>query len=224
MEEEGVLTQIRRELIQIEKEHPEVFHRIKELPSRVKTSKKAEKYSLLVCRRKSLGFFVSMLEDGPESMPRISLFEECLPLIRCEFNEPREAFSSVFWSNYQKVKDFSEALRAGTSDNSLEIKALSNLQSAQRHFLMELEEDLPFLRTLIRDLRDFRTLSKFTLRRFAELEIQPGKEKELKKLKKELSALRVNLGEDYLEEIERKLGSLKSEIVVAFENHKEEQN
>ncbi len=221
MEEEGVLTQIRRELIQIEKDHPEVIRRIKELPSRVKTSKKAEEYSLLVCRRKSLGFFVSMLEDGPESMPRISLFEECLPLIRCEFNEPREAFSSVFWSNYQKVKDFSEALRAGTSDNSLEIKALSNLQSAQRHFLMELEEDLPFLRTLIRDLRDFRTLSKFTLRRFAELEIQPGKEKELKKLKKELSALRVNLGEDYLEEIERKLGSLKSEIVVAFENHKQ---
>jgi len=132
--------------------------------------------------------------------------------------------SSVFWSNYEKMKHFSEVIRSGASDTSLEAKALSNLQSAQRHFGDDLEEDLPFIRTLIRDLRDFRTLPKFTLRRFAELNIKPGKNGEVQKLKKELAFLRMHLGDDYLEEIERNLGSLKSEIVVAVENHKEATN
>ena len=44
------------------------------------------------------------------------------------------------------------------------------------------------------------------------------KVKEVEKLKKELDFLRSHLGDDYLVKIERKLGSLKSEIVVAVEN------
>ncbi len=223
-EEEGLLTRIRRELKEIEREHPEVIRRIKDLPARVKTSKMAETYCLIVCRRKSLGFFVSLLDGNDDKDPQDLLFDECLPLIRCGYSEPRLEMSSVFWSNYEKMKHFSEVIRSGASDTSLEAKALSNLQSAQRHFGDDLEEDLPFIRTLIRDLRDFRTLPKFTLRRFAELNIKPGKNGEVQKLKKELAFLRMHLGDDYLEEIERNLGSLKSEIVVAVENHKEATN
>jgi hypothetical protein len=50
------------------------------------------------------------------------------------------------------------------------------------------------------------------------LKIEPGKHDELKKLKEELSYLRSYLGEDYLQEIEKNLGNLNSEIVVAVEN------
>ncbi|MDO9530483.1 MAG: helicase-related protein [Syntrophales bacterium] len=217
-EEEGILTRIRRELSLIEKEHPDVIRRIKDLPSRVKTAKNAEKYGLVICRRKSLGFFVSLLEGESDTDPESILFEECLPLIQCGYSEPRLEMSSLFWSNYEKMKNYSEVLRSSASDTSLETKAMSNLKTAQRHFGSELEEDLPFIRTLIRDLRDFRTLPKFTLRRFAELDIKLGKTGEVQRLKDELAFLRRHLGDDYLDGIERNLGSLKSEIVVAVEN------
>ena len=217
-EEEGILTRIRRELSLIEKEHPEVIRRIKDLPSRVKTAKNAEKYGLVICRRKSLGFFVSHLDGNDDSDPQALLFEECLPFIQCGYSEPRFEMSSLFWSNYEKMKNHSEVLRSSASNTSLETKAMSNLKTAQRHFGSELEEDLPFIRTLIRDLRDFRTLPKFTLRRFAELDIKLGKTGEVQRLKDELAFLRRHLGDDYLDAIERNLGSLKSEIVVAVEN------
>jgi superfamily II DNA/RNA helicase len=99
-EEEGILTRIRRELSLIEKEHPEVIRRIKDLPSRVKTAKNAEKYGLVLCRRKSLGFFVSNLDGNDDSTPQALLFEECLPFIQCGYSEPRFEMSSLFWSNY----------------------------------------------------------------------------------------------------------------------------
>jgi hypothetical protein len=36
--------------------------------------------------------------------------------------------------------------------------------------------------------------------------------------KKELQAVRINLGEDYLEVVKKRLGSLKSEVIIAIEN------
>ena len=229
LEEEGVLTKIRREWSQIEREHPEVKRRISWLPARIKTAKKSDEYSLLVARRKSLGFFISTISEqgsvpADQQEPQSLLIEECLPLIKCDHEEPRLKLSDRFWPNYETIKNHSPDLPSRTSDASLEVKALNNLQSAQRFFPEELEDDLPFLRTLIRDMREFRTLSKYTLRRFAELQIEPGKQNELKKLKEELSYLRSYLGEDYLQEIEKNLGNLNSEIVVAVENQDKGKN
>jgi hypothetical protein len=98
----------------------------------------------------------------------------------------------------------------------VETKAFNNLQNALHNFKDELEEYIPFIRTLVEDLRDFKTLPKSTLRRFAN--INPGSAG----FRKELNEVRINLGDSYLEIIKKRLGSLKSEVIIAIENYRQE--
>ena len=76
----------------------------------------------------------------------------------------------------------------------------------------ELAEYIPFIRTLIEDLRDYKTLSKSTLRRFANL--NPAS----LDFKNEIKQIMINLGEDYLEIVKKRLGQLSSEVIIAIEN------
>jgi hypothetical protein len=73
---------------------------------------------------------------------------------------------------------------------------------------------------LIRDLREFKTLPQFTLRRLGSLNLAPDSPGEVEDFKAELDFLRNNWGEDYLDIIEKRLGLLKSEIIIAVENQK----
>jgi len=50
------------------------------------------------------------------------------------------------------------------------------------------------------------------LRRFASIKPDSAN------FKKELQAIRINLGEDHLEVVKKRLGSLKSEVIIAIEN------
>jgi hypothetical protein len=65
---------------------------------------------------------------------------------------------------------------------------------------------------LIEDIRDYKTLPKSTLRRFANLSPASAN------FKKELQEVRTNLGDDYLEVIKKRLGILRSEVIIAIEN------
>jgi hypothetical protein len=103
-------------------------------------------------------------------------------------------------------------------DTSIEIKALNNLHSALKYFHAELDEYVPFIRTLIKDIKEYRTLSKYSLRRIASVDLIPDKKTDVKRFSKEIDYLRNYLGESYLEEVERKLGSTKSEVIIAYEN------
>ena len=111
-------------------------------------------------------------------------------------------------------------MRIPKGDNSLEVRTLNNLRSALRFYKEELEAYLPFIRTLILDLRDFKTLPKFTLRRLTSVDLTENNFKALEDFKNELLFVHNYLGDDYLAIIQQRIGVLKSEIIIAVENIK----
>lgn len=213
-QEQSTLTRVRRLFFDIQAKYPELVGRIKELPARVKTAKGFSQNQLLVFRRKGLGLFIQGVDDTTLDKPEVNspLFEDTLPLIECGVDEPRLSLSPYFWKSYEAIKSHRDVLRVPKSESSVETKASNTLQNARDNFKDELEEFIPFIRTLIEDLRDYKTLPKSTLRRFAN--ISPGSAE----FRKELQEVRINLGDDYLDIIKKRLGALKSEVIIAIEN------
>lgn len=215
-QEQSTLTHVRRLYFEIQSKYPELIERIKDFPARVKTAKTFKDNQLLVFRRKGLGLFIQSVDDTTQEKPEVRspLFEETLPLIECTVDEPRLSLSPRFWNSYEAIKSYREVLHVPKSEAALETKAYNNLQNALHNFKNELEEFVPFIRTLIEDLRDYKTLPKSTLRRFAN--IKPDSVN----FRKELQAIRINLGEDYLDIVKKRLGSLKTEVIIAIENQR----
>lgn len=220
-EDESLFTKIRSRYKVIENEHPEVIERVSNLPVRIKTARASDDYKLLVFRRKALGLFIhAWIEDNQGSGDiEAVLLEQALPWIECQKTEPMVRLSDKFWKYYEQIKKFKPAYRATKSDLSLETKAMNNLKSALKHYKTELENDLPFIRILVNDLREYHTLSKFSLRRLSSHDLAKGKSNELKNFKKELFFLRKQLGNDYLEIIKRRIGDNYHEIIIAVENY-----
>ena len=219
-EAESTLTRIRKIFHSIEESHPEVVERVNQFPARVKTAKAFDENQLVVFRRKALGFFVQQVADTTVEKMKVfsSTFEESLPLIKCETGEKRLSLSQYFWPAYEAIKSHREFFRSPTSELSIEVKAQNNLKSALRNFKEELSDYLPFIRTLIKDLRDYKTLPKHTLRRLASVDLKKDDRKALEGFIEELNFVKNHLGEDYLDIIEQRLGSMESEIIIAVEN------
>ncbi len=213
-EGESILTQIRRVFFEIGRKYPEVVERIKDLPPRVKTAKAYTKNQLLVFRRKGLGLFIQFSGDTTLDKPEVKsqVIEESLPLIECGMDEIRLSLSSNFWRNYEAIKSHRDMVAVPKSERSLETKALNNLKTALYSKKEEYEAYLPFLRVLIDDLHDYKTLPKSTLRRLGSLTPSQSEFKE------ELRRVRIQLGEDYLDIVKQKLGAMKSEVIIAIEN------
>ncbi len=222
-QEQSTLTRVRRLFFEIRSRHPELVERINGFPARVKTAKAYAENRLLVFRRKGLGLFIQSVGDtAQEKMDvRPLLFEDALSCIECEVDEPRLDLSQRFWRAYEAIKAHREVAFIPKSEAALETKAHNNLQNALHHFKDEFEEYLPFIRTLIEDLREYKTLAKSTLRRFAGIKLDRTKPKTLSDFKAELDAVKINLGEDYLEVVKKRLGSMKSEVIIAIENRLE---
>jgi len=221
-QEQSTLTHIRRLFFDIQSKYPEVVKRIEEFPARVKTAKASGGNQLLVFRRKGIGLFIQTVDDTTQEKPEVRslLFEETLPLIECAIEEPRLGLSPHFWKSYEAIKAFREIQHLPKSEASLETKAYNNLQTALFTFKNDFADYLPFIRTLIEDIRDYKTLAKSTLRRFASTRLDASKPKSIQDFREELRIVKVNLGEDYLEIVKQKLGSLKSEVIIAIENQR----
>lgn len=219
-EEQSTFTLVRRLYFDIQSEYPKMIERIKEFPARVKTAKAYTENQLLVFRRKGLGLFIQIVDDTTQDKPEVRspLFDETLPLIECGMNETRLNLSQYFWNSYEAIKDYREVQHMPKSEAALESKALNNLSTALHTYKSDFEELIPFIRTLIEDLRDYKTLAKSTLRRFAGIKLDASKPKSLSDFRAELQAIKANLGEDYLDVIKMRLGTLKSEVIIAIEN------
>jgi len=220
MEEENLLTKIRSEYNKIEKEHPEVINRVEHLPNRIKTAKGFYSYNLVVFRRKALGLFIqkSAIDKDENINVEGLLIDDAIGLIRCGCDEKRLNLSKKFWQHYEKIKEHKDKFPVATNEISLEVKATNNLQSALKHYMSELEKYLPFIRDLIKDLKNYHTIPKYSVRRIANLELKPEKPKELKKFIKELELLISNLGTDYLKIVEKRVKDNRDEIIIAVEN------
>jgi len=220
-EEESLLTIIRREFFAIQREHPELVRGLADYPARVKTAKLADNSQLLVFRRKGLQLFIHSVPDtAGEKLPvQPLLLEEALPLIRCAPETPRVSLSPRFWPAYEAVKAYREETPMPPREQSLPVKAENNLRSALERYADDLTQYLPFIQTLLRDLKEYQTLPKYTLRRLTRVEMH-GKvsRRQLARFRAELEALRRFLGDDYLARIEERIKDMGSEIIIAVEN------
>ena len=77
---------------------------------------------------------------------------------------------------------------------------------------------MDFLRTLREDIIDYGTLSDYTLRRIANM--LNSDDNNRKRTIQEISALKDELGEDYLQKEKDKQKDLSKEIIIAIENRK----
>ena len=221
LEEESLFTSIRQEFFQLQQQHPELAKQLENLAPRVKTAKASERNELLVFRRKGLQLFVHVVPDTQHSKPKVEAItlESALDRIRCAPNTPRLPLSPNFWNVYEVVKRYSERTRIPLSEHSIVSKARNNLNSALQCCEARLGNLASFVRTLLRDLKDFQTLPKYTLRRLAAVEMTKGvSEENLQKFIREVEHLRRVLGEDYLERIEKRVREMRTEIIVAVEN------
>ena len=224
-EEESLLTTIRREFYAIKEQHPDLVSGLVDFPARVKTAKKAEQNELLTFRRKGLQLFIHTVPDiaGKKLEVYPLILEEALPHIRCQPETSREPLSLRFWPAYEKIKSFREETHMPRSEQSLFVKAENNLRSVLGNHAADLEEYLPFIQTLLRDLKEYQTLPKYTLRRLTIVEMNGKVSKNgLARFRDELEALRRYLGDDYLDRIEQRVKKFRSEIIIAVENIKGE--
>jgi SNF2 family DNA or RNA helicase len=217
--DENLLTKIRTNYLAIKNKYPEVIERVFNLPPRIKTAKTSQDYRLIVFRRKALGLFIHAAVDAKDNTEvKDILFDDSLQLIECEYDEPKRSLSEKFWVNYEKIKGYKKIYKASKNEVSLEVKAMNNLQSSIRFYKSELHDKLPFIRMLIKDLRDYHTLSKYSLRRLSSFDLKPDKPNELKKFEKEVQYLLHKLGENYLNVIKKRIADNYHEIIIAVEN------
>jgi len=219
-ETESLFTLIRSKFQKIVEEHPEVLDRVNNLRNRIKTAKRFGNYNLVVFRRKALGLFIqkSVNDEKGNAVVEDLLIDNALQLVECDINEKKFDLSKDFWLHYEKIKEYRQKFHTAKNELSLEIKAMNILQTALKEYKSELEIYLPFIRDLIKDLRDYRTISKYSLRRIANIDLTLDKSKELTRFIKEIEWLKNNLGPDYLEIVESRVKDNKDEIIIAVEN------
>jgi len=145
-------------------------------------------------------------------------FEEVFDKIACDENETKISLSSSFWNWYEKVKKFKGYRLGPISEQSLEQRALNNLNTVIKSPWEDLLPHLDFLRILREDIIDYGTLSDYTLRRIANLEYSD--ESRRKKSIEEISSLSQELGEDYLQKEKDRHKDLRKDIIIAIENQK----
>ena len=217
-ERETLQTTLRRMYAEVD---DETKQRIANLPSRIKTAKKCSEYGLTVFIKKGMGLFIRHTSDKQKE-PSELLIEEALPLIQCTKEEKALPLSDKFWEYYPAIKELKEKMGVPSSELSVEKKAFSMIKA----LLVDTTEIYrPFQQLLLdlrEDIEDYKTLSDYTLRRIAALDIKSTDTKKIEANKEELAKLQDELGFDYLTRIKQKVGQLEKEVIVAVENIGEE--
>lgn len=219
--EHSVGTQIRNKYFEIQQNHPEVIKKIADLPARVKSGKQFSQNQVCVLRKKGLGLFTHLISDtnADKLEVREVTFEEFLHLVECKFDTPQLMLSPKFWKAYNEVKYFKTAKKKGLPAKSLESKAFENLKCSLK-LLNHAEDDLiNFIKVLITDIDNYKTLSDRTLGRLARNPLNiKSPESEIKTFKNEVLWIKHNLGADYLDRILKRIEHQRNEIVIAVEN------
>lgn len=224
LETESFQTKVRQEFFDLKEKFPEVIEGIAKLPTRVKVARGSNEDKQYVFMRKGLGLFIASIDSESVVNSNMSL-EVVLPKIRPKPEEKPLDLSPSFWGNYDIVRNHKGSSHSPTSETSIEVKAENNLKSAYekvsgRERFYPLLEFRKFIEVLYRDLIDYKTLSKATLRKIANIKLDDRTEKGIKAIQDQFNELRENLGEDYLKEVQEQRQEVSKEIIVAIENQK----
>lgn len=229
-EQESLFSKILAEYEKIKNETPEIEKKIEYVPNRVKVSKPADKNELVVFIKRGKDIFVAY-KDYKEPKHEIVSFENVFEKIKATKETPLLPLSQKFWQNYKILLDKTSYLsnqiwtKSG-QPNKLQDKAKNALQTIirlQKNFpdqYRELEKYQDFLASVIEDIRNYGTLSKYILLEICDLEKYKEKpEKLLNAIEKIGSKISYNLIEK-IKELEQ-----NEEIIIAVEGRgNEEEN
>lgn len=219
-DEVNTITQVRNAYNEILEKHPEVIDSIEKLPARVKSAKTFEASNVNVLRKKGLSLFAQ--QGNTENAEVVSItFENLLDFVKCDFGTPRLALSESFWPIYENIKTHKEVVRSANNELAIETKAHDNLKVSLKVIDPSQENDIKFIKTIIKDIKHYYSLPKYTLRRLAFEKLNPNSsQKNWKHFFKELDYIKKRYGADYLERILEKVKDQKEEIIIAVENQK----
>ncbi len=220
-DELNITTIVRNEFNRIKKEHPEVIERIKELPNRTKTAKAFRENNTVVLRKKGMALF-SLIANHENDKIKIleKTFQELFDLVKCSYDEKRLDLSKQFWKDYEKIKKYKPQYKSGSSDIALEKKTFISLKKLLNQKKDELNQTLiSFIDTLLKDIKRYKTLPKYTLRK---LVLSEKSKTSYNDLIKNIENLRRKIGSDYLEIILKRTSNIDDEIIIAVENKKKE--
>ena len=222
-EELSTATIIRNDYNEIVESHPEVIKKIKDLPNRVKTAKLFNENNVVVLRKKGMALFsiVHQYEnEKPNNKPVEKTFEELIKFVKCKPDEERQPLNSAFWSSYEKIKTFKPQYKSGRSELALENQANIALKTLLKNKKDDLDQELvSFIDTLLKDIKKYKTLPKYTLR---QLKLST-KENSFNELIKNIKDLRKRLGDDYLNVILNRIDNIEDEVIIAVGNKKDKE-
>lgn len=212
LEEESFYTKALKEFLKIKKENPEIIERLKNFPPRIKVAKKYNENELLVFFKRGRLYVSGAKTDTEKIEPYQTTFEEIFEKVKCNMDEKALNWNTEkFWQTYQSIQDFRDFRLGIVSEQSLETKALNNLEYLTKENKEELLPYKSFLRTLKEDVINYGTLPDFTLRRIANF-----KETTVS----DIENLKNELGEEYLLKEKNRQKEEKREIIIAIENKK----
>lgn len=201
----------------IKENNPEIIKNIENVPLRVKVSKKNQFDELLVFFKKNRLFVMNY--NYADDIVSETTLEEVLERIKCNIDEKCLPIDERFWDAYEKVKSHKDTRTLPKSVLSVYQRAKNKLQyMLSNDCPEELKKFTPFIHQLLEDLLDYGTLSDYTLRRIANLDLNNKNENKIKNLIDEIHSLQQELGSDYLNKIKHKGDGLQKEIIIAIEN------
>ena len=214
-EEESLFTFVRNEFKRVKEYYPEVIERINNFPNRIKTAKIFGKHNVIMVRKKGLAMFTLL---GEEKENKINIYEigfdEMINFVNCNYGTKRLGLSDKFWDIYKELNQYKPRFKSGLTGQSLETKALNSLKSLLKN--PEIDNELRiFINTLIKDIRKYKTLSDYTLRR---LILDDSGSNSYEKLILEIKNIKRYLGENYLDEVLKKAELLDEDVIVTVEN------
>ncbi len=211
-EEESFYTKALRRFLKIKDNHPELIKNLDGYPPRIKVAKKHSENELLVFFKKVRLYVTAASTDVENLKPYYMDFEDAFDKIVCTNDEEGIDWNTdQFWRAYQRIKEFKDYSSRSNSEQSLEQKALNNLDFLARSDKEELMPLKDFLRTLRDDIAYYGTLSDYTMRRIANF--KENSSEDVKKLMDEL-------GKDYLLREKSREKAQKREVIIAIENKK----
>lgn len=214
-EEESFYTKVLNIYNGFKKQYPEIVGNLQNMPQRVKVAKPSDCNNLMVCFKKNRMYIrLGQHVNGAFSIEDTSL-EFIIDKIQCTPETAALPLDGDFWEEYRQIKSFKAKAEIATSELSIEKTALNKIKfflSLQDPELLPLKH---FLRVLREDILDYGTLSQYTLRRIANLKLN---ENGISSIVEEISKIRDELGEDYLEREKKRRLNTSAEIIIAIKN------
>ena len=213
-EEISIDTFVRNEFAAIKENYPEIIERINQFPNRIKTAKFFEEENTLVLRKKGTSIF-PLVTDKDKNIEQ-KTFEEIISLVKCNIETPAQPLSKAFWKNYEEAKNYAPKSRRASPQISIEQQALNSLKTLSKKYKEQLNSaQLEFITTLIQDLKNYKTLPTYTLRR---LVLANESKKGVKTAIESIEEVRHRLGNNYLEVILKRVQNLEEDVIISVEN------